>query len=107
MLKSQTVEKERARRRKRGLNAPDSDRSIFDTIESVVSGGGGGGSSSADNSMENDPDALLEDDDEMLPPPTPANVQHKDGDVIKPLPDGRLPETPEGRHCCAFHNDVL
>lgn len=41
LLKSQTVEKEKTRRKKRaGMNSVDSDRSIFDTIESVVSGGG-------------------------------------------------------------------
>ena len=40
-LKAQTVEKEKTRRKKRGgMNAIDADRSIFDTIESVVSGGG-------------------------------------------------------------------
>jgi histone-lysine N-methyltransferase MLL3 len=85
LLKAQTVEKEKARRRKRGLNALDSDRSIFDTIESVVSGGG-----SADNSMENDPDAGAgDDDDDLMPPPTPGPSSGAPG-------DGKAPDTPEG-----------
>ena len=102
MLKSQTVEKEKAtRKRKRILNM-DPDRSIFDTIESVVSGGG-----SADTSLDNDPDALEEDDD-LMPPPTPTvGNQHKDGDIVRPLPDGRPPEPPEGFSVVTKDNGVM
>jgi len=56
---SQTVEREKPKRRKRG----DLDKNMFDGIESSVSGG-----HSADNSMENDPD----DDEDLMPPPTPG-----------------------------------
>ena len=37
----------------------------------------------------------LDDDELMMPPPTPAGP-HKDGDIVKALPDGRPPEAPEG-----------
>eukprot|EP00094_Tigriopus_californicus_P002578 TCALIF_02490-PA protein Name:"Similar to Kmt2c Histone-lysine N-methyltransferase 2C (Mus musculus)" AED:0.04 eAED:0.11 QI:0/0.63/0.25/1/0.81/0.66/12/0/2215 len=115
MLKSQTVEKEKSRRRKRaGLNPMESDRAIFDSIESVVAGGGGGSSGpgigSADTSLENDGEG--DDDDDLMPPPTPGGnttpgAQPKDGDVVRPLPDGRPPEAPEGFSVVVKDNGVM
>ena len=62
-LKAQTLEREKPKRRKRGMLG-DADKNMFDSMESGL-----GGSQSADNSMENDPD----DDDDLMPPPTPGN----------------------------------
>ena len=54
---------------------------------------------SNDNSMEQDPDGGLDDADDE------AGVgggglkdsgNHKDGDLVKPLPDGRAPDAPDG-----------
>ena len=87
-LKCQMIEKEK-KRRPRGSKGNPGD-SVFDTIESVASGSGEKG----DDSLEKgDPDDA--DDDDLMPPPTPAGP-HKDGDIIKALPDGRTPEAPEG-----------
>jgi hypothetical protein len=63
-LKAQTLEREKPKRRKRGMLGVDADKNMFDSMESGL-----GGSQSADNSMENDPD----DDDDLMPPPTPGN----------------------------------
>ena len=62
-LKTQTLEREKPKRRKRGMGG-EMDKNSFDAPD----GPGGGGSHSADNSMENDPD----DDDDLMPPPTPG-----------------------------------
>ena len=88
-LKCQMIEKEKKRRpRGKGIGNPND--SVFDTIESVASGSGEKG----DDSLEKgDPDDV--DDDDLMPPPTPAGP-HKDGDIVKALPDGRTPEAPEG-----------
>ena len=45
-----------------------------------------------------------DDPDDIIPPPTPGGPggppaisgNHKDGDIIRPLPDGKMPEAPEG-----------
>lgn len=58
-LKSQTMEREKPKRRKRGMD-PDK---MFDPLDNAA-----GGSQSADNSMENDAD----DDEDLMPPPTPG-----------------------------------
>merc|ERR1712130_614223 len=57
-----------------------------------------GGSSSHDNSLEGDDDI---DDIDDIPPPTPggsmpASGAHKDGEIVRPLPDGSAPDPPEG-----------
>merc|ERR1711976_577321 len=48
---------------------------------------------SHDNSLEGD-----DDDDDDAPPPTPGGSggSHKDGEIVKPLPDGSAPAAPEG-----------
>jgi hypothetical protein len=58
-LKSQTVEREKPKRRKRAGMIGD----IDDMVPGIS-----GGNPSADNSMENDPD----DDEDLMPPPTPG-----------------------------------
>ena len=60
-LKSQTMEREKPKRRKRGMD-PDK---MFDPLDNAA-----GGSQSADNSMENDAD----DDEDLMPPPTPGKI---------------------------------
>jgi hypothetical protein len=61
-LKTQTLEREKPKRRKRGMGG-ELDKNFDGTDGSV------GGGHSADNSMENDPD----DDDDLMPPPTPGD----------------------------------
>ena len=83
-LKSQTVEKEKTRRRKR-VGMPDNPMSDM----------------MGDNAGDND-DNDNDDDDDIMPPPTPGVPSmghahgHKDGDIVKPLPDGKMPDAPEG-----------
>ena len=54
---------------------------------------------------KDDDDRDLDDEPEdIIPPPTPGGPggpptlsgNHKDGDIIRPLPDGKIPEAPEG-----------
>ena len=52
---------------------------------------------SNDNSMEQDPDGGLDDaDDEAGGGGLKDSGNHKDGDLVKPLPDGRAPDAPDG-----------
>merc|ERR1712083_350689 len=56
------------------------------------------GGSSHDNSLEGEEDM---DDIDDVPPPTPggsmaASGSHKDGEIVRPLPDGTAPDPPEG-----------
>merc|ERR1712156_452463 len=56
------------------------------------------GGSSHDNSLEGDEEM---DDLDDVPPPTPGGSNsgpgnHKDGEIVRPLPDGTAPEPPEG-----------
>ena len=87
-LKCQMLEKEKKRRPRGPKGAPTD--SVFDTIESVASGSGEKGDDSLEKGDGDDAD-----DDDLMPPPTPAGP-HKDGDIVKALPDGRTPEAPEG-----------
>ena len=78
-LKSQTIEREKARRRKRGLG-----EGMYDSMEAP----GGPGDDDNDN-----------DDDDDIPPPTPGGppgLGPKDGDIVRPMPDGRPPDAPDG-----------
>ena len=81
-LKSLTIEKDK-RMRKRRLG-PDT----FNPLDPA-------GGSSHDNSLEGE-----EDEDDEAPPATPGvsamSGNHKDGEIVKPLPDGSAPEPPEG-----------
>ena len=80
-LKSQTVEREKPRRRKRvGMGGEG-----FDPMDP---NGPGPGDDDNDN----------EDEDDIMPPPTPGgpNMGPKDGDIVRPTPDGRTPEAPDG-----------
>ena len=99
-LKCQMIEKEK-KRRPRGLGkgvGGSSIDSVFDTIESVASGSGD------KDEEKGDPDDL--DDDDLMPPPTPAGP-HKDGDIVKALPDGRPPEAPEGFSVVPKENGIF
>ena len=82
-LKSLTIEKDK-RMRKRRLG-PDA---MFNPMDPA-------GGSSHDNSLEGE-----EDEDDDGPPATPGvkamTGSHKDGEIVKPLPDGSAPEPPEG-----------
>ena len=82
-LKSLTIEKDK-RMRKRRLGP----ESMFNPLEA-------GAGASHDNSLEGE-----DDDDDEAPPPTPGvpgtSGTHKDGEIVKPLPDGSAPEPPEG-----------
>merc|ERR1712173_57964 len=85
-LKSLTIEKDKRMRKRRC--APES---MFNPMDPM-------GSSSHDNSLEGDDDI---DDIDDIPPPTPggsmpASGAHKDGEIVRPLPDGTAPEPPEG-----------
>ena len=101
-LKCQMIEKEKKRRpRNLGKGVANPTDSVFDTIESVASGTGEKG----DDSIEKG-DADDIDDDDLMPPPTPAGP-HKDGDIVKALPDGRPPEAPEGFSVVPKDNGVF
>ena len=53
---------------------------------------------------DKDDDDNDDEPDDIIPPPTPGGPGgppsisglHKDGDIIRPLPDGKIPEAPEG-----------
>ena len=81
-LKSLTIEKDKRMRKRR--MGPDS---MFNPLDPNAP--------SHDNSLEGD-----DDDDDDIPPPTPGGSgmsgSHKDGEIVKPLPDGSAPEPPEG-----------
>ena len=84
-LKSLTIEKDK-RMRKRRMGGPEA---MFNPLDP-------GAGPSHDNSLEGD-----DDDDDDLPPATPgapgmSSGNHKDGEIVKPLPDGTAPEAPEG-----------
>ena len=78
-LKAQTVEREKTRRRKRmGLGGTE-----YDNLDN----------DREDNDNDND------DLDDDLPPPTPGGppgLGPKDGDIVRPMPDGRPPDAPDG-----------
>ena len=125
-LKAQTVEKEKARRRKRIAVGFDAEKSISETIEAVVSGvsgvggggmgargGGGLGASgsvagSADTSMENELEAVSsaaadDMDEDAIIAPGLANP-NSSGDSTLAVegggscpPTGGQPDIPEGR----------
>merc|ERR1711915_84645 len=85
-LKSLTIEKDK-RIRKRRLGP----ESMFNPMDPM-------GGSSHDNSLEGDEEM---DDLDDVPPPTPGGSNsgpgnHKDGEIVRPLPDGTAPEPPEG-----------
>ena len=84
-LKSLTIEKDK-RMRKRRLGGADAFINPLDPHAGP----------SHDNSLEGD-----DDDDDDAPPPTPGGSglsggTHKDGEIVKPLPDGSAPTAPEG-----------
>merc|ERR1712080_770251 len=78
-LKSLTLEKDKIRRKRR-----------LDAMGMMGYDGGG----SHDNSLEGDDD----DDDDIGPPPSTVGSggNHKDGEIVRPLPDGSAPDPPEG-----------
>merc|ERR1712013_683271 len=79
-LKSLTIEKDKIRRKRRmgemGLGMIGMDPM---------------GGSSHDNSLEGD-----DDDDEDPPIIVAGSSGHKDGEIVRPLPDGSAPDPPEG-----------
>ncbi len=97
MLKSQTVERERQRRKRRGMNIEDTPSSS--NIDPSLG--------SNDNSLEGGEDN--DDDDDLMPPPTPggAGGSHKDGDIVRPLPDGRPPDAPDGFTVVQKDNGIM
>ena len=92
-LKSQTVEREKTRRRKRvGIGGPEN------PMGDMMDPGG-----------DNDDD----DDDDIMPPPTPGgpgssggSTNHKDGDIVKMGPNGEMPQAPEGFTIVTKENGV-
>merc|ERR1719357_2085357 len=52
------------------------------------------GGGSHDNSLEGDDDD--DDDDRPIPGPGLSSGNHKDGEIVRPLPDGSAPDPPEG-----------